>query len=287
VVQFFFDNLLPIGGLSDIQRDPALFPTFSREIGAAMREETQRFLEYEIFEGGGTWPSALTAPYTFVNGPLAEFYGIDGVTGSEFVRASVDPSQRSGFLTQAGVMAGTVPTNHSNPVLRGSFILNKMLCRSISLPTDPAVLAMIQVPSDTSGPTARDRFSQHSSQAVCRGCHQFLDPLGFALENYDPVGQFRTEENGVTIDASGLMPGADEPIVGGVELAQWLAESEEAQACIATHWLKFAYGRNPGPDDACAREQVNEAFEESGYNVKELLVALTQTDAFLYYPGSD
>jgi hypothetical protein len=286
VIRFFFDNLLPINGLTDIQRDPELFPAFSREIGAAMREETQRFLEYEIFEGGGTWPSALTAPYTFVNGPLANFYGITGVTGDEFVQVPLDTSQRVGFLTQAGVMTGTVTSNRSNPVLRGSFILNRLLCRKISLPTDPAILAMVQVPDDTTGATARERFSKHSSQAVCRSCHQFLDPLGFALENFDPVGQYRTEENGVTIDTSGELPGGEGPIANAVDLAQWLAETSDAQSCFAEHWLEFAYGRTLGRDDECTQDAVDAAFEESGYDVQEMLLALTQTDAFLYYAGS-
>ncbi len=286
VIRFFFDNLLPISGLTDLQRDPALFPAFSSELGAAMHEETQRFLEYEIFEGGGTWPSALTAPYTFVNGALANFYGMTGVTGSDFVKVPVDTSQRLGFLTQAGVMTGTITTNRSNPVLRASFILNRLMCRKISLPTDPAILALVQVPADTSGATARERFSKHSSQDVCRGCHQYLDPIGFALENYDPVGQFRTEENGVTIDASSTMPGDDEPIVGGVELARWLSETSDVQDCFASHWVEFAYGKTLGQEDSCTRSAINVAFEESGYDVQELLLALTQTDNFLYYPGS-
>jgi hypothetical protein len=286
VIRFFFDNLLPISGLTDLQRDPALFPGFSSELGAAMREETQRFLEYEIFEGGGTWPSILTAPYTFVNGPLADFYGMAGVTGSEFVQAPLDTSQRLGLLTQASVMAGTVTTNRSNPVLRGSFVLNRLLCRNLALPTDPEVLAMVQVPDDTTGATARERFSKHSSQTVCRSCHQYLDPIGFALENFDPIGQYRTEENGVTIDTSGMMPGADEPITNAVDLARYLAESEDAQSCFALHWLEFAQGRSMGRDDMCTRRAVDAAFEESGYDVKQMLLSLTQTDAFLYYPGS-
>ena len=285
VLRFFFDNLLPISGLTDIQRDPTQFPKFSSEIGAAMREETQRFLEYEIFEGEGTWPSVLTAPYTFVNGALADLYGIPGVTGETFVKVPLDTSQRLGLLTQAAVMTGTITTNQSNPVLRASFILNRLMCRKISLPTDPAILAMVKVPDDASGATARERFSKHSSQPVCRSCHQFLDPIGFALENYDPIGQYRAEENGVSIDASTQMPGSGETVVGGVELARWLAETSDAQDCFASHWLEFASGRTLGQDSQCTRAAVNTAFEESGYNVKEMLLSLTQTDSFLYFPS--
>jgi hypothetical protein len=286
VVRFFFDNLLPINGLSDVTRDKVLFPAFSAALGTAMHEETQQFLEYEIFTGGGTWPSVLTAPYTFVNDALAAFYGMTGVTGSTFRKVQLpDPTRRLGLILQAGVMTGTITTNKSNPVLRGSFILNKVMCRRISLPTDEKVLAMVMVPSDTSGATARERFSKHSAQTVCAGCHQYLDPVGFALENFDPIGQYRVQENGVTIDASGSVPGTTGTVNGPVELVQKIAGSEEVQTCFASHWMDFGYGRTVGTDDQCTRIAVNDAFKKSGYNVKQLLLALTQTDAFLYLPA--
>jgi hypothetical protein len=286
VIRFFFDNLLPINGLTDLTRDKTLFPTFSATIGAAMREETQQFLDYQIFQGPGTWPSVLTAPYTFVNGPLAAFYGMSGVSGNAFVKVDLDTTKRLGLLTQGGVMTGTITTDKSNPVLRGSFIVNKLLCRHISLPTDPAILAMVKVPDDTSGATARERFSKHSSQAVCQGCHSQLDPFGFALENYDPVGTYRTQEGGETIDAHVTLPGTGAMVNGGVELAQQLAQMDDAQFCFASHWLDFAYGRTLGSDDQCTTAAVDVAFQKSDFNVKQLLLSLTQTDQFLYYPGS-
>ena len=285
VVRFFFDNLLPINGLSDLTRDPALYPAYSHALGAAMREETQRFLEYEIFEAGGSWRSALTAPYTFVNEALADFYGIDGVSGEQFRKVDwPDPSQRLGLLLQAGVMAGTITTNHSNPVLRGSFIINKLMCAHITLPTDPDILAQVKVPEDTSGATARERFSKHSEQAICATCHRTLDPVGFALENFDAVGQYRERENGVLIDASGSVPGMAGEVSGPVELVKKIAESESTHACFASHWMNFAYGRTLGAEEQATQQAVVAAFRASNYNIKELLLALTQTDAFLYLP---
>jgi hypothetical protein len=286
MMRFFFDNLLPISGLTDLARDKTLFPTFSSAIGGAMREETQRFLEYQIFQGPGSWPSVFTAPYTFVNGALASFYGISGVTGADFVKVDLDTTQRLGLLTQAGILTGTITTDKSNPVLRGSFIVNKLLCRHISLPTDPAILAMVKVPDDTTGATARERFSKHSSQPVCHSCHQQLDPFGFSLENYDPVGQYRTTEGGETIDATVTLPGTSITVNGGVELARQLAQMDEAQYCFASHWADFAYGRTLGSDDSCTTAAVDVAFKASDFNVKQLLIALTETDQFLYYPGS-
>ena len=153
VVRFFFDNLLPISGITNLNRDPALFPAFAM-IGSSLREETQQFLEHEIFDAtaSGTWAGALTAPYTYVNGPLATFYGIPGVTGMTFQKAQLpDTTKRLGLLTQAGIMTGTIVTNQSNPVLRGSFIANKMLCKNIALPTAAAILAKVIIPDEVVG----------------------------------------------------------------------------------------------------------------------------------------
>lgn len=285
VIRFFFDNLLPISNLSNLERDEAVFPTYSAQIGSLMRQETQRFLEYEIFEGGGTWQSALTAPYTFVNEPLANYYGISGVQGNDFVKVDVDTTQRLGLLTQAGMVAGTIHSNHTNPVVRGSFIVNKLMCKKIELPTASDILEQVKPPDPSSGKTGRERFSAHSKDPVCKGCHSQMDPIGLAFENYDAVGLWRDTENGETIDASGWVPGSDVKASGPVELVTQIAEAEETQDCFATNWMNFAYGRTLGAEDVCTASRLQEEFASSGYNIKNLLVSLTQTDAFLYLPA--
>lgn len=283
VMRFFFNNLLPISGLSRLERDSTRYPTFSSQIGAYMRQETEQFLDYEIFEGSGTWQGALSAPYTFVNGPLAEYYGIPGVQGDTFQKVDLDTTRRLGLLTQAGVIAGMIHSNETNPVVRGSFIAQKLMCRTIPLPTGD-VLAKVKPPKPDSGKTGRERYSAHSSDPVCQACHQFMDPLGLAFENYDAVGLWRDTENGETIDASGALPGTGEITHGPIELVQKIAGSEETQACFASTWLNFAYGRTLGREDACTKEKIQSEFEASGYNVRSLLLSLTQTDAFLYLP---
>jgi hypothetical protein len=284
VVRFFFDNLLPISALSQLERDPALYPTYTSQIGALMREETQTFLEHEIFEGSGTWPGALTAPYTFVNQPLAEFYGIPGVQGEEFRKVDLDTSQRLGLLTQAGVVAGTIHSNTTNPVVRGAFVVRNIMCSDIPLP--PSELAdEVKPPDPGSGPTARDRYSQHSEDTACRGCHALMDPVGLAFENYDPVGLWRDTENGVTIDASGSVPSvAGSEAAGPVELVQIIAAAEQTQACFVERWSDFAYGRTRAAADECTQLRLEEEFTAAGHDVRTLLLALTQTDDFLYLP---
>jgi hypothetical protein len=285
VVRFFFDNLLPISGLTDLERDSMLFPTYTAMMGSYMHEETQRFLEYTIYEGPGTWTSALTAPYTFLNGPLATFYGIPGVTGTTFQKVDQDPTKRLGFIGQGGVMAGTAHSNTTNPVTRGSFVVQKLMCREIPLPSGD-ILAKVKPPDPYSAKTARERFTLHKSEPVCASCHQYMDPVGFTLENYDAIGLWRDQENGVTIDASGTLPGTDGMVSTPVDMVKKLAGTDEAESCFAFHWLDFAYGRRLDDDDQCAQAAVYDAFKKSNYNVKQMLLALTQTDEFLYFPSS-
>jgi hypothetical protein len=303
VVTYFFRNLLPYyAETSGITRDPALFPTYTSAIGGLMRQETSTFLEKEVFEGPGTWTGILTAPYTYVNQALATYYGIPGVTGDTFQKVNTDPTQRLGLLTQGSIMVGTTVTDVTNPVRRGGFIVNHLMCRGIELPMDPAILEQVKPPDPYSAPTGRERYTLHKQDPVCAGCHAQLDPLGFSLENYDAVGLFRTHEVDVhpdgprwppaLIDASGEVPDMPNGAVSGpIELAQKLAANEEVQNCFAAKWLDYGYGQRLAAHekpvaeiaaDQCTREQLAAAFRASGFNVKQLIVDLTQTDGFLY-----
>ncbi len=306
MVGHFFDNLLPITILPNLTRDKGLFPQFSANVGAAMRREVQRVLEYEIFENttavpgspyaAGSWPAALTAPYTFVNQDLFDFYGADSfaagtasVTGTELKKVDLNPSQRLGLLTLAGMMAGTATTNLTNPVLRGGYVVKHLMCRDIPLPNFP-----VAPPEPYTGKTARERFGKHSAEPGCSGCHQYMDPIGLALENYDAVGRYRTTErteiDGVTydtpIDSSGSVPGVVGTASGPVDLVRLLASSEETQACFAKNWMQFAYGRVLDTADECTRQSVLAAFKSANYDVKKLLLELTQTDSFRYRPAA-
>jgi hypothetical protein len=294
IVKYFFDNLLPISSLSALERSKEVFPTFSAQIGAYLREETERFLDHVIFSGTGTWDAVLTAPFTFLNGPLATFYGVTGVTGNDFRMVSLDTSKRLGLLTQGGIMAGPIHANETNPVVRGSFILQKLMCRTIPTPTGE-IADMVKPPPPDPTRTTRQRYAAHSESNLCVGCHKLLDPVGFSFENFDAVGLYRTQEHGLDIDASGGVPNSDgtitTPTANPVEFARQFAMKDEVHSCLATTWANYGYGQtlvvgagDLAQDDVCTKERIAEAFRKSGHDIKQLLLDLTQTDAFLYLP---
>jgi hypothetical protein len=292
IVTFFFRNLLPYySETSGITRNTTLFPAFTATISGLMRQETSMFLEKEVFEGPGTWTGILTAPYSYMNATLAAYYGITGVVGDEFQKVNTNPTQRLGVLTHGSIMVGTTVTDVTNPVRRGAFVVNQLMCRGLELPTDlPSEL--LEPPDQASAPTGRQRYTMHSDNPQCSGCHSQLDPLGFSLENYDAVGQYRTTEGGEMIDPSGSVPDMPNGTVSGpIELAQKLAANEEVQNCFAAKWLDYGYGQKLADHektpaeiaaDQCTREQLAASFRTGGFNVKQLLVDLTQTDGFLY-----
>ena len=288
-VQGFFAHYLELDHLDDITKDPAVFPTFNSEIAELMREETEAFVHQVMFspEGDGSWQTLLAAPWSMMNAQLAEYYGVSGPTGEAFERVELDPAHHAGLLTQGSTLATRARTYESSPIHRGMFIRGQVMCDIV-----PDVPEGIEVTPPDPDPslTTRERLAEHRAVEPCASCHKQIDPLGFAFEHFDGAGRFRPTENGLAIDASGFIVdfdlGEDEwdevPFSGAVDMAQQLLASPETQACFSKRWFEYAYGRAEQSEDGCSMQTLNEAFRESGFDVRELLVALTQTDAFLY-----
>jgi hypothetical protein len=284
VVRYFTTTLYGIAGLDGLERDATTFPTYTRSLGPLFRQETEQFIEDVVWNGAGDFATLFNASYSFVNGPLAAFYGIPGVTGDQFQRVERNPAQRLGLLSHASVLASTTPGSRNDPVVRGKFIFEELFCGHV--PNPPANLVVKEPPADPTR-TTRERFAAHRDQVACKGCHTMLDPIGYGLENFDGVGLWRDTENGKPIDATGELPEVDVagPFNGPVELAKKIASSQDARKCFSNKWLSFAYGRVRSDADACTQAQLQNAFLDSGGNVKALLLAATQTDAFLYLPA--
>jgi hypothetical protein len=261
-----------------------IFPEWSAEIGPLMREETRLFLDDAVFGDGGGLSYLLSSPSTFLDAKLAAFYGVPAPAGSGFVRTTLDATQRAGVLTLGSLLTINAHSNQTSPVHRGKMVRELLLCDLIP-PPPPDV--MIKAPEPDPNSTTRERFAQHSAEPACKGCHVLMDPLGFGFENYDGMGRYRAVENGLAIDATGELTGTDVDgaFTGAVGLAGKLATSKEVQSCYATQWFRFAYGRGENTSDACSLSTLTTRLAGANGDIKELLVALTQTDAFLYRPA--
>ena len=277
----FHKQWLDYERIGNVTKDPALYPDWSPAVGQLMRQETESFIEYAIFDDAGDLPTLLTAPYSFMNQDLAAFYGIDATAGAEFGRVDLDATQHAGLLTTGTLLTINSHTNQTSPVLRGKLAREQFLC-DIMPPPPPNVNPT--APEIDPNTTGRERYAQHSKDPACKGCHRLMDPIGFGFENYDTVARYRTEENSKPIDATGQLDDSDVdgPFDGVVELAKKLATSTDVQACYAKQWFRYGYGRGETKEDDCSIGWLDAQFEKSGGDIKELVVALTQTDAFLY-----
>jgi hypothetical protein len=282
-LRYFHAMLFGTGGLDHLERDLESYPTFRPGMGALFRQETEAFLDDVIWNGAGDLATIFGAPYTFVNATLASFYGIAGVTGDTFQKVALDTTQRLGILTQASLLTLTTPGTRTDPVIRGKWMFTKILCGTVP---DPP-LDVPKLPEPVPGQSVRDRLAAHRADDACSGCHAMMDPLGFAFENFDGVGLWRDTDQGAAIDASGEVPEGFDitgPFNGVVELAQKVAQSRDVRSCYAGRFLTFAYGRALSTEDTCSRANVETSFEQTQGNVKELLLAVTQTDGFLLRP---
>lgn len=274
---------LGLSHMESMKKDPATYPSYDEGLRPLWRQETLAFLDDVIFDGNGDVGAIFTSKHSFMNAELAAFYGISGgpQTGN-FERIELDPTRAAGVLSQGAILAVTGKPNQSSPVHRGKFVRERLLCQTIPPPPNNVVATPPPLSPDL---TTRERYSEHSKNPACSGCHIKMDPIGFGFEHYDGIGLWRDEENGLPVDDTGQLVDTrniDGPFEGVADLGKKLAESEEARQCVATQWFRYGYGRAEGADDFCSMQQLQETFAKKNFTIKELLVALTQTDAFRY-----
>jgi hypothetical protein len=288
MVTTFAGEWLRLDEIPDIEKQAEPYPAFKPELKDAFRGEVEAFFNQVLWKGDGKLDTLLTAPYTFVNEPLAAYYGIKGVTGQAFQQVQLDPKQRVGFLTQGGLMSvlGVNDGGLNSLVYRGLFVRERLLCQPVP---DPPPDAQSMNPPVTPATTARESSLARQAIALCGSCHGLMDKIGLGFENFDGIGLYRTTDKSKPVDASGELTSTDVdgPFDGAVGLAQKLASSKDAHACLATQWFRYGYGREDTPQDSCALDSLKKVALDSGGNFKELLLALTQTDTFLLRSKGD
>jgi hypothetical protein len=290
VIRNFHTQWLLLTHLDGVTKDTSVYPAFDASLPPLLSEEIQAFVEHVILEGDGSLQTLLTANFSFMNEELARFYGddvLDSVTGPEFRQVQVDPTRRVGFLTSAGLMATHANANQSSPVFRGKFVREQLMCQTLPPPPNDLV---IEPPELDPNKTTKEQFEEIGANEACAGCHTLMNPIGFIFEHYDGIGQWRDRQSGKDIDAVGEVVQTDDingNYDGAIEFASALAQSAQVQECVASQWFRFAYNRTVTQDDSCTVEQLNDVFRSSNFNVKSLLLALTQTNAFLYRRAVD
>ena len=280
-VRDFARQWLHLDVLDGARRDAERYPEFAEGTGARLRASVERYVEDAFLgEEGTDVDTLLLGTHTYVDGPLARAYGIEGIEGDALQRVELDPAQRAGLLTQPGLLTVLAKPNQSDPIHRGLFVRTRLLCQQ--LPPPPDDIAVV-APDPAPGLTTRERFAEHSTNERCRGCHQLMDPIGFGFEHYDAMGRWRELDEGVPVDASGAVHAtvdADGPFEGVPELAGQLAGSLQVRECVAMQLFRYAMGRTETEWDLCSVQRLQDDFRESGYDLRELMVAVVLSDAF-------
>jgi len=280
----YFDQWLGTDTLNTtFIRDAKLYPNLDNQLVPLLQRETRAFVSDLLATPGKSLTDLFTAQYTFANADLAKHYGLTGPTGTDFVR--VDAPGRAGVLTQGMLLARDKPTRTSI-VRRGLKIRLDVLCEKVNAPP-PNVNVNLDT-TDTSGLSQRGRLEQHRQNASCAGCHDLMDPIGVVFEGFDAVGRARTnDEQGQPVDTTSTLSGTEDAngaLTSPGDLGQLLAKSEEVKRCYVMKSFRFFYGRDVDTPDACSMAQLLVSFKGNAYSLSELLIALTQTDAFLYRP---
>jgi mono/diheme cytochrome c family protein len=279
LVHGFFSQWLQLRALENFSPDPDRFPGVDRLLLADMQRETQLFC-WEIVRQDRSVLDLLSAEFTFVNARLARHYGdLGGVATNdqEFVRVPVPRDQRGGLLTHASILAVTSNPTRTSPVRRGRWIMENLL----GTPPPPAAPDVMPLESQELVGTLRQRMEQHRTDPNCAACHQMMDPLGFALENFDAVGRWRDTDNGHPVDARGELP-SGEVFTGVRQLREVLLEQkrEAFLRCLTQKMLIYALGRGLRYEDQCAVNAIVKRVQERDHRISELILGIVESVPF-------
>ncbi len=278
----FHEQFFGVDGYGTIAKNAVLFPTFTAELRPTLQAEARAFVREVVARSDGGIAELLTSPIGFVNAHTAPFYGVDGTFGEALEEVQLDPRQRAGILTQLGFLSRYASQTQSDPILRGVHVSLDVLC--IDLPPPPNGIPPL--PGLGEGQTNRQRVEDSTGAGACRNCHvPFINPLGFAFEHYDAVGQWRDADNGQPVDARDTyeLDGVRVSYDGAVELSGLLAESATVHACYSKKWFEYVFGRAPVDVERGVLDDLS-SLSRGGAGVRELLATMTTLDTFRARP---
>ena len=275
----FAGQWLQLRDMDIVSPDARRFPEWKGGIAYAMKRESQTFFDH-ILRGNRSVIDFLNADYSFMDRKLANFYGIQGVKSDKFEKVSLQGTTRGGILTHGSILTLTSEQTRTSPVKRGKYLLENIL----GTPPPPApggVPPLDEKKARFSDLTLREQLAEHRSNASCAGCHAFLDPLGFAFENYDAIGRFRAEEKKHPIDASGTLVRGQQ-FKDLTELRTILARdmADDFTRNLAENLLTYALGRGLGYSDKPAVHEIVRRTKISGYKLQDMILAICESVPF-------
>lgn len=275
----FAGQWLYLRNLDQQRPDIAVYPQFDTRLRAAMGQETAAFFDY-VLRTNRSVLDFLAADYTFLNQRLAEHYGIAGVRGTAMRRVALDPAaHRGGLLGQASILTVTSYGNHTSVVKRGKWILENLLAAAPP-PPPPDVPALVTVHAGRAL-NARQQLELHRTSPACAGCHVKMDPLGFALENYDAIGGYRLRDAGQPIDVSATMPDGT-AFAGLTGLQRILLErKDEFTSAFTERLLTYALARGLTQRDMPAVRRIARGSAADGYRIQAIVQGIVTSDPFL------
>jgi hypothetical protein len=256
----FHMHWLKLGQLDQISREAAEFtPGLARDLQRSLLAGIE-----ELYRGGGKVEILWTTGTIHTNELVSRVYGLPPAADQADLKPAAAPAdQRRGLLTHPSLMTVLAHPDSSDPIHRGVFVMEELLCETMP---DPAP-GVPDLPPLRPGLTTRQRLEDHRSKPACAGCHALFDPMGMAFENYDQIGRHRKLDQGVAVDSSGeILPGSDlsGKFDNGFQLIDRISKSGAIRDCMARRWMEYALRRGVAPGERCAEDGVKRRFRESG-----------------------
>ena len=284
LVDNFAGQWLSLRSVEGIAPDPNLFPGFDENLREALRRETELFFESQLREDRSV-VELLSADYTFLNERLARHYGIPGVTGSRYRRVTLAgkgpaAARRLGLLGHGSILAVTSYGNRTSPVLRAKWLLENVLGTPPAPP--PPDIPPLPAGGEAGEPrTVRERLAQHRANPACAACHAPMDPLGFALENFDAIGRWRTSDAGLPVDASAVLADGLTAFDGPGGLRRVLLDrSGQFVETVAEKLLVYALGRGVEHHDRPVIRAIVRAAAEDDHRWSLLILGIVESTPF-------
>lgn len=270
-----------LGTYDGIMRDPAKFPDFSSATPAAMKREVLQFLEFMFTQGRGI-RDFYTTPIGFVSTPLAPLYQVTGnYTADTLTKVDLDPAQRSGLLTQPGYLSSYITGDDPDIIHRGVFIATRLLCIELPPPSPKATPLIDLQPNMTN----RERVEMTTGKGTCgETCHANLfNPLGYAFENYDAVGKYRTMDHGKPVNAADVyqLDGSVKSFNNGVELSHLLADAKQVHSCYVQNMLTYLHGRPVATEEQSLVDYYARLSRAGMTSLHDLELSIVTSEAFL------